>query len=111
MNKTSAERAPPSFRGSAAHVARKLDQRFFAVIDVHDLAAAIEPEAHSGFFLAHAIEDEGVVGNHLDRWVDLLDLDHGWHRPSARREEVMDVDDIFTRHDAANADGFLTERA
>src|SRR5262249_25115942 len=109
MKGTSAGRAL-SF-GGAAHVARKLDQRFFAMIDVDDLAGAVETEARGSFFLAHSVEDNRVMRYHLDRGIDLLDLDHGRHRPAVRSQEVMDVDHILARHDAADADGLLTERA
>src|SRR5262249_49249453 len=102
MTVTSATRASPSF-GGAADVARQLNQRLLSMIDVDHAAIGGKPEAHRGLLLTHAGELDGIVGDHLNGGVDLLDLDHGRHWPAAGGEEIMDVDGVLARHDAADA--------
>src|SRR5262249_32973311 len=101
--------AQPPLRG-AADAARELDQRLVAVVDVDDAAVRSKLEAHRSLLLAHAIERDDVVRDHLDRRVELLDLHNGRHRSALGGEEIMDVDGVFPRHDAADADDLLPER-
>src|SRR5262249_44808256 len=102
------------FRASlrrAANAAGQLDERLFAVIDIDHAAVVGDPEAHRGALVPGVIDHDGVVMHHLDGRIDLLDLDRDRHWRARGREVVAHVHGVLARHDPADADGLLPDRA
>src|SRR6266849_3988706 len=99
-----------------AHIPERLlprdgvDERFFGFAQPHDVAVLRESEAHDGLLLVGVIEEQRLVVDDLDDRVELLDLHRDRDRRGGDVVVEVNIDGVFARHDAANADEFLTDR-